>query len=175
MTQTAIEFFRFCPRCGGQLHPPDEDGGCRCDHCDRSWYRNAAPTTGCVIARDGKALVTVRGSDPEKGKVDIPGGFLKIHEDPVAALKRELREELGVEIAVDMSDCVQAVPHAYGDDGDWTLAMGFRARLVSGEPTPNDDVASCRWVGASEVDGLDWAWDHDRSLVKKVLEDPEHG
>ncbi len=128
-----------------------------------------------MIVRDGKALVTVRASEPEKGKVDIPGGFLKIDEDPISALKRELQEELGVEIAVDMSDCIQAVPHPYGDDGDWTLAMGFRARLVSGEPAPNDDVASCRWVGPHEVDGLDWAWDHDRALVQTVLKGLGHG
>ncbi len=165
-----IEHFAFCPRCGGRLQAPDKEGGSRCDRCDRAWYRNAAPTTGCVIVRDGKALVTVRASEPEKGKVDIPGGFLKIDEDPIAALKRELNEELGVEITVSMSDCIQAVPHPYGDDGEWTLAMGFKARLVSGEPTPNDDVASCMWVGPEQVDELDWAWDHDRSLVKKVLE-----
>ena len=43
-----------------------------------------------------------------------------------------------------MSDFVQAAVHTYGDEGDYTLALGFKARLVSGEPEPNDDVAALR-------------------------------
>jgi hypothetical protein len=51
------------------------------------------------------------------------------------------------------------------------LAIGFRARIVQGEPQPSDDVAEIRWVSADELDELDFAWEHDRELVRAALLD----
>jgi ADP-ribose pyrophosphatase YjhB (NUDIX family) len=119
--------------------------------------------------RDGKVLVTVRAGDPYEGKVDLPGGFINAGETALEGLRREVDEELGVEIEVSMADCRQTAPHRYGDDGEWTLALGFTARLVSGEPTPSDDVAEVMWVEESQLDGLDFAWPHDRDLAREAF------
>lgn len=168
--------FRFCPACGASLADPGGDGGVRCESCDRSWYRNSAPTAGCAIVRDGRALVTVRAREPEKGRIDVPGGFLEAGEGVIEGLKREVREELGIDVEVDVDDCLSMVPHRYGPEGDWVLALGFRARAVTGDPVPNDDVAEIKWVTRDDLDGLDFAWPHDRELVAKALaaEDPTH-
>jgi NADH pyrophosphatase NudC (nudix superfamily) len=163
--------FRFCPACGNQLSDPNGDGASHCGRCNRSWYRNAAPTAGAAIVADGRALVTTRAREPEKGRVDIVGGFLHFDENPIDGLKREAKEEIGVDIDVSNADFVQAIPHAYGPEGDWVLALGFKARLVSGDPTPSDDVAAVQWVTLPELDDLDWAWPHDRDLVRKALID----
>lgn len=120
--------------------------------------------------RDGKALITERGIEPFKGRCDVPGGFLGAGEEPIEGLKRELREELGIEIDVSVEDCVSIVPHTYGPEGDYVLAIGFLARLVAGEPKAADDVAGFRWVGLDEVDEVDFAWSHDRELVRKALQ-----
>jgi NAD+ diphosphatase len=166
-----VKPFRFCPACASELVPPDAEGGSRCPACGRFWYRNAAPTAGAAIVAGKRVLVTIRGRDPEKGRIDVPGGFLRPDEDPIVGLRREVAEELGVEIEVENSDFIQAAPHTYGDEGDWVLALGFRARLSGGEPSPSDDVAGFKWVAEEEVDGLDWAWPHDRELVRKALRD----
>lgn len=163
--------FHFCASCGSGLDPPDEEGGARCASCRRIWYRNAAPTAGAAIVAGDRVLVTVRGRVPKKGQIDVPGGFLRPPEDPIAGLRREVAEELGVEIDVSNHDFIQAAPHTYGDEGDWVLALGFKARLTGGEPRPSDDVAGIRWVGEEELDGLDWAWPHDLELVRKALRD----
>ena len=128
-----------------------------------------SPTAGAAILRDGRALVTVRAIEPEKGRIDVPGGFLRTGEDPVAGLRREVREELGWDIEVDDRDYLQAVPHTYGSEGEWVLALGFVARAPQGDPTPADDVAEVRWVTESVLDGLDFAWPHDRDLIRKAL------
>jgi 8-oxo-dGTP diphosphatase len=120
---------------------------------------------------DGQqALVTVRGIEPEKGKIDVPGGFLEVGEHPRDALAREAQEELGVEVVVEERPMLLAV-HTYGPDGEYVLAIGFRVRIVSGEPNPADDVAEIRWVSADEVDDLDFAWEHDRAMIKAALDD----
>jgi ADP-ribose pyrophosphatase YjhB (NUDIX family) len=151
------------------LQDPDNDSGAHCDNCNKTWYHNAAPTAGCVIVRDNKALVTKRARAPEKGRYDIPGGFLEPDEDPVSALEREVDEELSMQIEVSLADMVQAVPHRYGDDGTMALALGFVARESSGDPTPADDVEEVRWVELDELDHIDFAWEHDKELVRKAL------
>jgi NAD+ diphosphatase len=163
--------FRFCPSCGSALPDLHEETGARCSSCGRIWYRNAAPTAGAVVLSGDRALVTIRGREPKKGRVDIVGGFLRPEEDPIQGLRREVAEEIGVEIDVSFRDFLGASPHTYGDEGDWVLALGFKARLVRGEPAPADDVAAVRWIVAAEVDDLDWAWPHDRELVRKALTD----
>ncbi|CAN5657365.1 hypothetical protein BH24ACT26_BH24ACT26_22990 [soil metagenome] len=162
--------FNFCPSCAASLHNRDEEGAARCASCGRLWYRNPAPTVGCVMVRDARALVTVRARAPEKGRTDAPGGFLHVGEDPLDGLKREVREELGVDVDVTHEDFIQAAPHRYGADGDWLLSLGYAVRRVSGEPTASDDVESIEWVVEGQLDGLDWAWGHDLVLVRRALQ-----
>ena len=164
--------FRFCPSCGSEIEEPGLHEGSTCGGCGAVWYRNPAPTAGAAIVRGGKVLLSVRAGEPFAGKVDIPGGFLVAGESALEGLRREIREELSIEIDVAMTDCLQAEPHVYGDDGIWTLALGFHARLRSGEPEPSasDDVADVLWADPSQLDGLDFAWPHDRELARKALE-----
>jgi hypothetical protein len=42
---------------------------------------------------------------------------------------------------------------------------------VDGEPSRADDVAGIRWVSAEDIDEIDFAWEHDRNLVRTALED----
>jgi ADP-ribose pyrophosphatase YjhB (NUDIX family) len=165
--------FRFCPACASPIEEPDLEKGTTCENCGRVWHRNPSPTAGAAIVRDGKVLLSVRGGDPYKGKVDVPGGFLAAGESALDGLRREIREELGVEIDVSMDDCLQAEPHRYGDHGTWTIALGFHARLASGEPTASDDVADLMWVEEDELEALDFAWPHDRELARKALKRDE--
>ena len=118
--------------------------------------------------QNGKALVTVRAVEPEKGRIDLPGGFLEVGEHPVEGLVREAKEELGVEIEVTGAPILLAT-HTYGEGGQYVLAIGFKASIVGGEPSPTDDVAKVRWLSADELDAADFAWEHDREMVRTAL------
>lgn len=161
--------YRYCPV---DASPLEKSGGSptgmKCLECGRSWYRNSSPSTGCAIVEGGKVLVTIRAGEPEKGRVDVPGGFLEAGEHPVDALTREVREELGIEIYDIVGPLIMAT-HNYGEGGPFVLALGFAARLVEGEPEPADDVEKFLWVGIEEMDDLDFAWPHDRELVEVAL------
>jgi ADP-ribose pyrophosphatase YjhB (NUDIX family) len=167
---TATEPYRFCPADGASLEEPRLRGGAKCPLCGRSWYRNSAPSVGAAIVQNGKALVTVRAREPEKGRIDLPGGFLEAGEHPVDGLVREAKEELGVKVEV-VGDPVLLATHTYGPDGEYVLTIGFKVRIVEGEPRATDDVAEIKWVSAAELDSLDFAWEHDRKLVRAALED----
>ena len=168
---TPTEPYRFCPADGTQLEAKGgESRGASCSTCGRSWYRSSAPAVGAAIVDGERALVTVRGIEPEKGKLDLPGGFVEVGEHPRDALAREAKEELGVEVEVEERPMLLAI-HTYGANGEYVLAIGFRVRIVSGEPSPADDVAQIRWVSADEVEGLDFAWEHDRAMIRAALDD----
>jgi ADP-ribose pyrophosphatase YjhB (NUDIX family) len=167
---TATEPFKFCPADGTRLEKPRPSGGARCSLCGRSWYRNSAPAVGAVLVEDRKALVSVRAREPEKGRVDLPGGFLEVGEHPVDGLVREAKEELGVEIEV-VGPPILLATHTYGPDGHYVLAIGFRASIVRGQPHPTDDVAKVRWISAEELNATDFAWEHDREMVRAALEE----
>jgi A/G-specific adenine glycosylase len=88
-------------------------------------------------------LLGRRGVEPFLGLWDTPGGFVEAGESLEECVRRELREEAGVEIEV--GRLVASVPDTYGPAGDATVNAFFECRLVSGEPRPDDDVAELRW------------------------------
>jgi 8-oxo-dGTP diphosphatase len=108
-----------------------------------------------LLDDDGRVLLARRAFEPARGKWDLPGGFLEEGEEPLAALRRELREEAGIEI--EPLELAGVWPDRYGDaeDAPSTLNLYWTARIVSGEPVPADDVAELRWYSLDDLPGDD--------------------
>jgi len=86
------------------------------------------------------------------GLWEFPGGKVEAGETPAAALVRELREELGIEVAVGAA--LAPVTWDYGR-APFRL-LPFHCRILRGEPTPLEH-AELRWCGLTEALGLVWA------------------
>jgi ADP-ribose pyrophosphatase YjhB (NUDIX family) len=86
--------FRYCPACGSPKIRFEGGKAFRCP-CGFVYYHNTAAATGCVIRVDDTILLLVRGKEPAKGKLDLPGGFVDPGEGALEGLRRELREEIG--------------------------------------------------------------------------------
>jgi 8-oxo-dGTP pyrophosphatase MutT (NUDIX family) len=91
----AIIMFTFCPSCASKNIAFEKGKYFRCPDCGFVYYHNTAAATGCVIEADGRLLFLVRGKEPAKGKLDLPGGFVDPDEGALEGLYREIREELG--------------------------------------------------------------------------------
>jgi 8-oxo-dGTP pyrophosphatase MutT (NUDIX family) len=68
----------------------------------RGWWRIAQPRkkgVKCVLRRRGEILLVRHTYGTRRSEWDLPGGGVKRGEEPVEAARREVREELGVEIA----------------------------------------------------------------------------
>jgi 8-oxo-dGTP pyrophosphatase MutT (NUDIX family) len=91
--------FKYCPSCSSKKIKFEDDKVFRCPDCGFVYYHNVAAANGCIISvpsAEGERLVfTVRGKDPGKGLLDLPGGFVDPGEGVLDGLYRELREEIG--------------------------------------------------------------------------------
>ena len=92
--------FKFCPACASGKISFTGGNVFRCPDCGLVYYHNTAAATGCVISvpdNNGgeRLLLLVRGNEPGKGKLDLPGGFVDPGEGALEGLYREIQEELG--------------------------------------------------------------------------------
>lgn len=141
-----------CPRCGAEIEPLDDGARVECANCGFKHYASSKPTaSGLVIDDEGRILLARRAIEPDKGKWDLPGGFLQEAEDPRDALVRELEEETSMR--VEPVEFFDVVIDRYGEDDDaqYTLNLYWLCRVLEGEPTPADDVAELRWFDADEL------------------------
>jgi ADP-ribose pyrophosphatase YjhB (NUDIX family) len=149
---SVLDGWKFCPRCAAPIRR--EAGRAECGACGFVAYANSAPTVSAVVADEqGRVLLARRAVEPQLGKWDLPGGFLEEGEEPLAGLRRELREESGLE--VEPLSFLGAWVDRYGDGEGAiaTLNLYWLAR-VAGSPQAADDVAEFRWFAADELPEL---------------------
>lgn len=118
-----------------------------------------------VAVREGRIMLCQRRSGVHNAlKWEFPGGKLEDGESPEAALRRELREELSIDVRV--GRIVDAVVHRYPDRD--VLLMFYRCEIVAGEPR-TVDCNAIAWARPEDVPKYDFAG-ADRAFVERNLE-----
>lgn len=93
------------------------------------------PEAGCgaaILDDDGRLLLIQRLKEPEAGAWGLPGGKVDFGERAEDTARREIAEELGIEIELTGLACI-AETIDKGDGRHW-VAPVYEARLVAGEP-----------------------------------------
>ncbi len=119
-----------------------------------STHRLALKVVGAAILRGDVCLVAQRGPDAARCALqwEFPGGKVEAGEAPGAALEREIREELDVEVEIG-----PRLGHGNHDSGDVVIELDvFVARIVSGDVRLNEHHRY-GWFRAGQIDALDWA------------------
>lgn len=165
-TSEQLAEWRTCPRCGSALDHAERS--VRCPACGLEEYANPAPTASALI-RDaaGRVLLARRAAEPGSGLWDLVGGFLEEGEEPLDALRREVREETGLH--VEPGEFLCGIPDRYGDDWTWTVNLYWEGSLAPGEPSPADDVAELVWFAADALPPRDqFAFANTVELLERV-------
>jgi len=136
---------RFCGRCGHATEPSPKERLRTCTSCGHGAYPRISPAVIALIERDGKALLA-RNARTQMPFYSTLAGFVEVGESLEQCLRREIREEAGIEIT----------DIRYFGSQSWTfsnsLMVGFTATWASGElhedPT---EIADARWFGPDEL------------------------
>lgn len=120
-----------------------------------------------LVFHDGKLLITQRrAADHLGGLWEFPGGKLEPAETFESCLVRELREELGIEVAV--GQLLEEIIHRYPEK---TVRLQFfRCALISGEPRPLH-CAALAWVTRESLRRYDFPA-ADARLLTALEADP---
>jgi len=91
--------FLFCSRCGGPKIRRRSPVEYECEACGFKHFTNPTVAVAAIIAnRVGEILLIRREREPGKGKLSVPGGFVDPGETGEEAVRREVREEVNLEV-----------------------------------------------------------------------------
>ena len=122
---------------------------------------------GALIFREGRVLLVRRGHAPSLGEWSIPGGALEVGETLAEGVKREAREETGLEVepvaTVDVVDRI-ARDEAGRVQFHYVL-VDYLCRVTGGSEAFADDAVGLRWAA---MDELEEVAEFTREVIKKA-------
>lgn len=164
--------FLNCPKCG-QFAVQPGSAPFHCAACGFLFYFNPAIAVGAVLlAPDDTLLLLRRAKDPHKGKLTVPGGFVDPGEVAEEALRREIREEVG--LAVERLDYFCSLPNTYHYRGVTYQVLDFffigrvASKAVQADP---GEVAEARWMSRDKIQLAEIAFDSVREALRRFLAD----
>jgi 8-oxo-dGTP diphosphatase len=109
---------------------------------------------GAVVVKDGKALIVKRAHEPRKGEWSLPGGRVELGEALVDAVRREIREETGLEIEVGPIVEVFDRVHRHQERIRYHFVIiDYLCTCVGGTLCAGDDADDVAWVRSDELEG----------------------
>jgi len=111
---------------------------------------------GAVVVDGDRVLLIRRGREPMKGQWSLPGGALEIGETLVDGVRREVREETGLEVEplalVEVLDRIAR-------DGEGRVQfhyvlLDYLCRVTGGELCCASDAVDVRWAKRDEWEGV---------------------
>lgn len=115
-----------------------------------------------VIMKEGKVFATQRGYGEFKDGWEFPGGKVEAGESPEEALRREIREELEVEVNV--GDLIDTIEYDYPA---FHLSMKCYACTIAGGSPHLLEHEAARWLSADQLDSVAWL-PADITLIPKI-------
>lgn len=137
-----------CPRCGEPTTAIKGERGKRCLRCKYDHYPHLHPAV-IVLVRDGERVLLTRKAFWAPNRFGLVAGFVDIGESLEAAVRREVAEEVGVELGE-----IRYVASQY-----WPfpsqLMVGFVADYAGGEVrVDHAELEDARWFSVHELPDL---------------------
>lgn len=105
------------------------------------------------MVRDGRALIVKRAHEPRKGEWSIPGGRVELGEMLVDAVRREIKEETGLEVEV--GEVLEVFDRVHRLDGRVRyhfVIVDYICWPTGGALCAGDDAEDVSWIAADEIE-----------------------
>lgn len=116
-----------------------------------------------IIYKDGAYFTTQRGYGEFEGMWEFPGGKIEPGESSEDALKREIQEELGVDIVIEDLICTTEY-----DYPSFHLTMHCYLCSVASDEIELREHKSALWLTAEKLDSVEWL-PADKEVVDKLI------
>ena len=170
-----LSSFSYCPRCGQKGLEHVHGRAIHCPSCDLTYFHNVASAVACFVLDEAGRLLTVRRArDPEKGTLDLPGGFVDPEETVDDAVRRELREETGLE-ATEVR-LLFSIPNVYPYSGVdvYTADLFYLTRVKSFDgATAMDDAGELVIVDQADLRPEAFGLRSIRAGIERIVADPK--
>lgn len=93
-----LKLFNCCPHCGAPEIVFDGIKELHCRACSFTYFHNVAAAVAAVLEYGEQIVLIERNKEPGKGKLDLPGGFVDPDESAEDAVRREVKEELSMDL-----------------------------------------------------------------------------
>jgi ADP-ribose pyrophosphatase YjhB (NUDIX family) len=167
--------FQYCPSCASTNIRFEHQKRFFCPDCGFVYYHNIAAATGCIISTGETIALLVRAKEPALGKLDLPGGFVDLAEGAVEGLRRECREEIGLDPGDGFSFFASfSNTYPYKNITYNTCDLFFTITIPG--LTEKDlrleeaEIGGVRFIKPGEIDPADLAFDSTRRAIKAYTE-----
>lgn len=170
-TRSPFADFVHCPRCGGVALSQSGERAIACGICGFEYFFNCASGVAVLLLFQGKLVLGIRGAEPQKGMLDLPGGFVEFDESAEEALAREVLEELNVKINRPVYLTSAPNDYAYAGINYKTTDLFFICELDDlSTIAAADDLTGYLLVPPDELDPQRLAFPSGRIALQKLLE-----
>jgi NAD+ diphosphatase len=164
-------FFTFCPNCKSENITFEKLVKFHCKDCDFQYYHNIAAAVAVVFTFEDKILFSVRKVNPDKGKLDLPGGFIDPSENAEQAVCREIKEELGLYLDITQLKYITTAPnnYLYKNVPYRTMDIFYEVALKSDQVAvaAEDEIESLIWIKKSKIELNEIGFVSIRKVINK--------
>ena len=168
-----LEKFHYCPVCGSARFEVNDEKSKRCADCGFTYYFNASAATVAFILNERcELLVARRAKEPARGTLDLPGGFIDLHETGEQGVAREVKEETGLTVKKAVYQFSLPNTYLYSDFLVHTLDQFFLCEVKNATRlSPMEDVSELRWMPLADIRPEEFGLDSVRQGVVRFLEE----
>jgi mutator protein MutT len=120
---------------------------------DRRYPRRPIVGVGAIVVQRDRVLLVERGREPLKGTWSLPGGVVEVGEHLKDAIRREVREETGIE--VEPLRLVEVFERIMPDESGRTeyhyVLIDYLCSVTGGKLKAQSDARQARWVPRAEL------------------------
>ncbi|GAA5099481.1 NUDIX domain-containing protein [Chryseobacterium ginsengisoli] len=168
-----MKILKYCPSCGKESLNWDGEKKWSCPNCNFTLYNNVAGAVAVVIRHNDEIYLTRRNRDPKKGKLDLAGGFVDPKESAEETCKRELFEELQLDVDISNLKYLTSLPNVYQyKEIDYNTIDLFYEYNVQEKFEVNlelSEISEAVWIPLKELDLEDIAFDSQKKFFEEYL------